>query len=40
MRNRSTYFRFESTVVTALAVVTVVVFGLLANAVLNMTAVA
>jgi phage shock protein PspC (stress-responsive transcriptional regulator) len=40
MRNRSTYFRFESTVVTALAVVTVVVFGLLAYAVLNMTAVA
>ena len=40
MRNRSTYFRFESTVVTALAVVTIVVFGLLANAVLNMTAVA
>jgi|OpeIllAssembly_1097287.scaffolds.fasta_scaffold91551_2 hypothetical protein len=40
MRNRSTYFRFESTVVTALAAVTVVVFGLLANAVLNMTAVA
>jgi hypothetical protein len=40
MKNRSTYFRFESTVVTALAVVTVLVFGILANAVLSMTAVA
>jgi hypothetical protein len=40
MKSRSTYFSFESTVVTALAVVTVVVFGLLANAMLSITAVA
>lgn len=40
MKNQSAYFRFESTVITALAAVTVVVFGILANAVLNLTAVA
>jgi len=40
MKNSDSYFRFESTVVTALAVVTVLVFGILANAILSMTAVA
>ena len=40
MNKRNTYARFESTVVTALAAVTVVVFGILAHAVLSMTAVA
>jgi len=40
MKNSDSYFRFESTVVTASPWSTALVFGILANAILSMTAVA